>query len=300
MMMQRITTVLIVALILFCGVPRAWAHGIVGPRFFPEPVVTHDAFPADEGGLKFHNHNTPEGREQEWEAEFSKRLTPNLSLGVEWEHRSLTPNKPDDPSVSGFKNPEIALKYAMFRSPDHEAIVTVGLDLETGNVGKREAGAEFDPGIAPHLYFGKGLGDLPDALRYLRPLALGGDMSLAVPLTASTEGRETRSTLRSRFFIEYSLPYLQTTVKDVGLGWPLNRLFPITEFSFKTFANGPTRGRTEATVHPGLLWAGRYVEVGVVADLPLNEENHNRGGVSAILDVFLDDLAPQVFRPIVE
>lgn len=296
--MLRCVSVLIVLVVLVCGSTRAWAHGIIGQRFFPEPVVTHDAFPADEGGLKYHNHNTPEGREQEWEAEFSKRLTPNLSLGVEWEHKSLTPNKPDDPSVSGFKNPEIALKYAMFRNAAHEAIVTAGLDLETGNVGKREVGAEFDPGIAPRLFFGKGLGDLPDALGYLRPLAIGGDVALAVPLTASTEASETRSTLRSRFYIEYSLHYLQTVVKDVGLGWPLNRLFPITEVSLTTPANGPTRGRTQAQVHPGLLWAGRYIEVGVVADLPLTEEAEVRSGVSAILHVFLDDLAPRIFRPV--
>lgn len=292
--------VFIVSVLLLSVPSAAWAHGIIGPRFFPEPVVTEDAFPADEGHLKFHHHNTAEGREQEAEAELSKRLTPNLSLGVEWEQRSLSPNDPDAQSASGFRNPEITLKYAMFRSPEHEAIVTSGLSLETGNVGKREVGAEFDPEIAPRLFFGKGLGDLPDALRYLRPLAVGGDLGFAVPLTASAEGKETRSTFRSRFYLQYSLLYLQTVVKDVGLTWPFNRLFPMTEVSLRGAANGPTRGRTEATVHPGLLWAGRYVEVGVVADLPLNQEAEVRGGVSAILHFFLDDLAPRVFRPIVQ
>lgn len=301
--MLRITTVYIVALILFCASSRAWAHGIVGQRFFPEPVVTEDAFPADEGAIKFHRHNTAgEGiSEQEWEIEVSKRLTPDLSLGLEAAHQSVEPRDPDASTVTGFTNPEMSLKYAMVRSPAHEAIVTAGLSLATAEVKERAGGAEYDAWIVPRLLFGKGLGDLPDAVRYLKPLALGGDLGFAVPATKWTpDGTQRAQTFTAKFYLEYSLPYLQTAVKDVGLGWPFNRLFPIMEVALATPANGPSAGKTGATIHPGFVWAGRYVELGVAADLPLNDTAETRGGVSALLHLFLDDLAPRVFRPIVQ
>lgn len=276
----------------------AWAHVTAGPRLFADLVLTEDPFPTDELVFKSFNHQTREAREQEWEAEISKRITPNVSLGMGWEYLSLSPHDPAQRSESGVKNPALTVKYGMLQSPEHEAFATVGVTLEPGNVGRREVGAAFDPSVAPRFFFGKGLGDLPEALRYLKPLAVGGDLALEVPLTASTEGQETQSLFAGRFYVQYSLLYLQTMVKDLGLRWPFNRLFPVTEFSIRTAANGPTRGRTEATVHPGFLWAGRYVGLGVVADLPLTQEAEVRGGVSGAFHLFLHDLAPQVFRPL--
>ncbi len=299
--MRRTATYLYICLGLVAFMAgRAWAHGIVGPRFFPEPVITEDAFPSDEGDLRFHRRNTAAIREQELEAGMGKRITPNLGLDFGWGQRSFTPNDPTMPGASGLKNPEITLKYVMVRSPDHEWLATSGLGLETGNVGKPEVGADFNPSLTPHFFFGKGFGDLPDVLRYLKPLAIGGHLGLAVPLSPSTDAGDTQSTFISQVFVEYSLLYLQTVVKDIGLGWPFNRLFPITEFDFTTLANGPSRGRPGATVHPGVLWAGRYIELAVVADLPLNKEAEVRGGVSALLHLFLDDMAPRVFRPIIQ
>jgi len=289
MIRSTMIVMLMVGRIGLLGPDQARAHGVIGSRFVPEMIYTELAFPADEGHVKLHSDRTHEGREQEWEFAFSKRLTSRLDLGIEVEHASKVHDDPNEPDVSGFKNPELRLRYAVFESPAREYIAAVGLSVELG----------FDTKIAPRLFFVKGFPEFPEGLSGLRPLAFGADLGVGIPLTASTEGGETSSTFTGRFFLHYSLLYLQTQVRDVGLGWPLNRLFPVVEVKLKSPANGPNRGRTEATFHPGLIWAGRKVEFAVAADLPLNDEAEVRGGVSVMVHVFLDDLAPQIFRPLI-
>jgi hypothetical protein len=51
-------------------------------------------------------------------------------------------------------------------------------------------------------------------------------------------------------------------------------------------------------VNPGLIWAGKYFEVGVEAIIPINLRTGKDVGIRALLHFFLDDLWPTVFRPI--
>jgi len=51
-------------------------------------------------------------------------------------------------------------------------------------------------------------------------------------------------------------------------------------------------------VNPGLIWAGKYVEVGEGAIIPVNTRTGSDVGVRALVHFFLDDLWPTVFRPI--
>jgi hypothetical protein len=83
--------------------------------------------------------------------------------------------------------------------------------------------------LSPALLFGKGLGDLPEALAYLRPLAVTGIFGAEVPLT-SKEG----NSLTYGVAIEYSLPYLQQFVKDIGIPAAAGRFFPVVELLFST------------------------------------------------------------------
>lgn len=49
----------------------------------------------------------------------------------------------------------------------------------------------------------------------------------------------------------YSVPYLQSFVKDVGLPWPFNRVFPIVEFNGETLISGPEKGSIPPLRTPG-------------------------------------------------
>ena len=97
--------------------------------------------------------------------------------------------------------------------------------------------------------------------------------------------------------IEYSLPYLQTHVRDVGLPSFFAKLIPLVEFQWETPLDGPDK-RTTGTVNPGVIWAGKSFEVGVEAIIPMTSHSGKNVGGRALLHFFLDDIWPAVFRPI--
>ena len=191
------------------------------------------------------------------------RLTPDLALGVEWEY--LFAEESGEPRTSGAGNPEVSLKYALFRNIEHETILSVGFGVEPGSVGSTRV-AEKVTTLTPALFFGKGLGDLPDSLNYLKPLAITGSFAVNNPANRRTNSGDdvehNPTTLDYGLAIIYSIPYLQAFVKDVGLGAPFDRLFPLVEFNFATNASRPEKGHTTAFANPGLLWAGKYFQLG--------------------------------------
>jgi hypothetical protein len=292
--MRHARIILLGALAVGLAAGPAWAHGTAGKRFFPATLTIEDPFVADELSLPSVSHiKDPEAKETSLGAEFSKTITPNLGLSIETEYLFLNPNDPEEGSTSGFANPELGVKYSFFKSDVHEAILSLSLGWEIGGVGSTDVGAEDFHVLAPALLFGKGLGDLPDALAYFRPLAVTGIFGAEVPLT-SQEG----NSLTYGIAIEYSLPYLQQFVKDIGIPPAAGRIFPVVELLFSTPIDGEEKWKTTGTVNPGLIWAGKYVEIGVEAIIPINNRTGKNVGVQALLHFFLDDLFPSVFHPI--
>jgi hypothetical protein len=94
------------------------------------------------------------------------------------------------------------------------------------------------------------------------------------------------------FALEYSVIYLQSQVQDMHLHAPFDRLIPLVEFALETPLNRRARGQTTGTVNPGIIWAGKYCQVGVEAVVPMNERTGNNIGVIAQLHFYLDDLFP--------
>ena len=87
-------------------------------------------------------------------------------------------------------------------------------------------------------------------------------------------------------------------MKDVGLPTFVSQISPIVELLFQTPIAGDDAWKTTGTVNPGLIWAGKYFEVGVEAIIPINSRTGSNVGVRALVHFFLDDLWPTVFRPI--
>jgi hypothetical protein len=276
--------VLMLALVILLESP-GWAHGIVGNRFFPATLAI------DELALPSVTHiKGPEGKETEIAVELAKTITRDLGISVSGTYRFVDPADPDEKSTSGFDNPSIGLKYTLLRNAPHEAALSLAFEWNIGGVGKESAGAASFHTISPSLLFGKGFGDLPDSVELLRPIAITGVLSAELPLTSQES-----NALVYGVTLQYSLPYLQTNVRDVGLPRFLSRLIPIVELLFSTPIDG---GKTTGTVNPGVIWAGKYFEVGLEAIIPLNSETGKNVGVRALVHVFLDDLYPTVFRPI--
>ncbi|MGN6720187.1 MAG: hypothetical protein ACTHLX_22700 [Candidatus Binatia bacterium] len=75
-------------------------------------------------------------------------------------------------------------------------------------------------------------------------------------------------------------------MKDIGLGGPFDRMFPVVEFDFTTPVSGPDKGHTTSFANPGVIWAGRYVELGLEARVPMNKVSGKDIGINALIHVF--------------
>jgi hypothetical protein len=293
----------------------AEAHGLVGKRFFPATLATEDPFVADELSLPTISHikrraedERPATRETEISAEFAKRLSPNFGVSLGGTFRLLDPE--GGKSVTGFDNLEVALKYVFFKSDAHETLASVGLAWDVGGTGSRRVDAERFDVITPALLFGKGLGDLPDALDFAKPVAVTGTFGVAIPTRRISkrlvEGEEVGTLEVEREVnpvvaqwgasLQYNLQYLQSYVRDVGLPTPLNRMIPIVEVVMQTPLDAPRgNGRVTGTVNPGLIWFGRYIQLGLEAVIPINERSGKNVGVLGQVHFYLDDIAPKIF-----
>jgi hypothetical protein len=298
-----------------CATHRVYGHGFAGARFFPATLSTDDPFVSDELSLPtVSTIRTPDDggtRETDISVDIAKRITPQF--GIEIGETLSVVNPHEGQTANGFGNLELGGKYQLLKNGPHEAIVSVGLDVEIGGTGSSAIGADSFSTWEPAVFFGKGFGDLPEALRFLKPIAITGVAGIAIPSSASTRtitvNEETAErdveierhpdVLEWGFALEYSLIYLQSQVQDMHLPAPVDRLIPLVEFAMETPLNrGPT-GPTTGTINPGVIWAGRYFQVGVEAVIPINEHTGNNVGVIAQLHFFLDDLFPHsIGRPL--
>lgn len=227
----------------------------------------------------------------------SKSILPGFGLQLDEEYAFV--HIAGDGTASGFGNLAATLKYQFLTSDAHEMILSVGVSDEIGGTGSGRAGAEPFSKVSPTFFFGKGLGDLPESVWFLRPLAITGAIGPSFPTQRTTEGAENPTMLSWAFTAQYSLMYLQGVVKDIGLGAPFNRIVGLFELPLQTCLNADCRGRTTGTVNPGVAWIGQYVELGVAAEIPLNRQSGADIGVFVLLHVFVDDLFPgSIGRPI--
>jgi hypothetical protein len=153
--------------------------------------------------------------------------------------------------------------------------------------------------LSPTFNFGKGFGDLPESLPWLRPFAITSNLGVDFPTKTQSAGTPNPNFFNFGFAFEYSLEFLQHHVMDVGLNPPFDRLIPLVEVSFSTALNRGSGGQTTGTIQPGFIWAGQYFQVGAEAIIPGSRiTGHGYGGVVQ-LHFYLDDLFPNsIGRPL--
>jgi hypothetical protein len=273
-----------------------WAHGFAGQRFFPEPIVMEDPFAADEVNLpSFSYIRGNDARELSFGVELQKRITPTVGLSVGGEYVMTNPLDSAEKNSGGYTNPEFAVKWTPYINGPHETVV--GLQFSLGStLGNHNVSEDEHSTLGTQISFGRGLGDLPESVGWLRPVAFEGAAQIESPIGAETDVEG--SVLHYNFVVQYSLIYLQSFVKDMGIPWPFSRLFPEVEFGFDTPLAGDTKGRTDGFVYPGFVWAGKYIELGLEAQVPLIHNTGDNVGVVGLVHLFTDDIWPNVFRPI--
>jgi hypothetical protein len=291
---------LLAAAALLAENSSALAHGFAGDRFFPATILTDDPFVADEGSLPtvaLDPTSSDGSREVDIGADLSMLITPSwdFTLSNDWAHIRT----PDVGTTTGLTGLTTGTQYQLFINAEHEAMALAALDVTWGNTGRLAAGAPGFTTLSPTFDFGKGFGDLPDSLPWLRPFALTGNLVLNFPTEAETGGVPNPDSFFYGFAVEYSIPYLQSEVKNVGLGPPFDRMIPLVEFALTTPFNRGQGGMTTGTVQPGVIWSGQYFQVGAEMIIPTNSlSGHGIGGVVQ-LHFYLDDLFPNsIGRPI--
>ena len=292
---------------------KSAGHEIVGNRFFPATLTIDDPGVNDELSLptvdSFNTGDVPPVRQRDVSAEFSKRITEDFAISFGTTYTFLGPIDPTAAGANGFQNLDTTFKYRVYKNPEHEFVMSVGVSVEWGGTGSTTVGAETFNHYVPNIYFGKGLGDLPDTLSWLRPVAITGQVGYSIPDRNSTTtfgidpdtGLQTADTefhprvLNWGLSIQYSMPYLKSSVVDLGLPDFIDHLIPLVEASLQTpVSNTLTSGTlTTGTINPGVIWVGNYFQVGIEALIPINRQSGSNGGVIAQLHLYLDDIDPR-------
>ncbi len=278
----------------------SWAHGFAGQRFFPTTFQVDDPFISDEFSILINRAKGPDAKTTEIDIDYSKRIVPNF--GLEFHEAYLHQRASDGSSANGWDNLGIGAKWQFLTNAPHELILSVGTDFDIGGTGAHQISDSFTT-ISPGLFFGKGFGDLPSSMGFLRPFAITGVVGASFPTrsanisidpdTGETIAQRNPTNLNWAFSLQYSLMYLQSFVKDIGLGDPFKRMILVTEFPMSTCMNADCKGQITGTVNPGVVWAGKFMEFGIAAQIPINSRSGSSVGVLGLIHLYVDDLWPK-------
>jgi hypothetical protein len=158
----------------------AYAHGIAGNRFFPGTLTFDDPAVADEAVVpNFSSLNHPaaggDATDNRINWSFTRLLTPTVGVVVDssWMDRNWGASH-----RAGFDVTTLGIKWEVYRNDPGEALISASLAWGIGQSGAQGIGANAPNTIRPGLFFGKGFGDLPDSLSWLRPFGITGAVVL--------------------------------------------------------------------------------------------------------------------------
>lgn len=311
--MWKLLSALITALLL---TPAAdvEAHGIAGNRYFPGTATFDDPAVADELILPSYSsvkHPLPEGGsalDNSFSGSFARLLTSTIAVGADSTYTLR--DRRGFGQRSGFGPTHLNIKGLLFEDDPHETLVSASLSWGVGGLGDKSVGATNFSTFTPGLFAGRGFGDLPDALSWLRPFGVTGALALTVPTSATSSmggsdigpGRPNRllehnvDSLQWAFALEYSTLYL--TDRFTGgppTAEPLNQWVPLVEFSFDTPIGRGYGQKTIGTVGPGVSYVAETYQLSAEAILPINRQSGSSAGVLFQALFFLDDLVPALF-----
>jgi hypothetical protein len=284
------------------GIGPAPAHTIVGNRVFPATLTIDDPGVNDElvlPAFAYMQTSNPDGTlgpitySLAWE--YDKLITPDLALTIgneyDWQR---------NPEAQGWSNLDTEAKYVFYQSPEHEFIVAGAESVDWGNTGSpQSASLPSTPftTVTSKAFIGKGFGDA--SADWLRPFAVTGEMDFSIPTVSVNPDQSLNPTLLTYgATLQYSLLYENSFIHQMPDFF--NKLIPCFEGIFSTpISNiGPaipgefSPYETTGVVGPSVYYIGQYFEVGVMAQVPINEASGRNVGAMAIIDFFLDDIAP--------
>ena len=300
------------AVVAIIPLAPAFAHAVCGDRIFPATLGIDDPGVSDELALPTVTYipaNT--GGPQEFDASFSytKTILPNFGLSISDGKTWLKPGG------NGWGNIDTELKYMFWCDAPHEFMASFGLDATWANTGTKSFSDPFNT-FTPLIDIGKGFGDLPTSLNILRPFAITAQFGLSIPSEPHTSsivyddsGNPSLSTTLNPtvfnwgFTLQYSLPYMNANVSEVGGPDFLKHLIPIAEFAFQTPVSNydPGGNVTTGAIQPGVIYMADKWQIAVEALIPINGASGHNVGAIAELHFFFDDIFPNSLgKPLIQ
>ncbi len=277
------------------GLTSAAAHVVVGVRVFPVTLTFDDPGVGDEATLpQFVFQPGPGGSHDaavQWE--YDKTITPTTALIYNQGYDIL--RQPGLKTQTGLENVFVTGKWQAFTSPSTESVVSLGVIREfSGGPATQAIGGDAFGATAPTLYGGQGAGFLPVPM--LRPFAVTGELNYVIAdrrLNSAEDNGGGPNSWTAGLSLQYSIPYLQSQVKDLGLPDLIGRMIPLVELTWFSPAEAPANGLPSTlTIAPGVIWLGDTYQVGVEALIPANRAAGPHVGAIAQLHFFFDDLFP--------
>ena len=187
----RTKSLLSIGLIVFAVLTvlqDAFAHGIAGNRLFSGTLTFDDPAVADEAILPNLSYSThPDG---------GANVTTIVSVGhfFAFSHQpSVSVSTVGGSTAIGVVQiAQGSIRQTSKSKERHSETMRTrcsyrkALAWAIGRSGAQGVGASVPNAIEPGIFFGKGFGDLPDSLAWLRPFAITGALTLEHPITGSS------------------------------------------------------------------------------------------------------------------
>jgi hypothetical protein len=281
----------------------AAAHAVAGARVFVNTLLIDDPGVGDEAALPTISVQSPDGGTTVVDAnvEYDKTITDAFGIGVGTDFDVLANDQSHNGKThAGFDAPYVQLKYRWLLLPAQEIMSSVGVTRNFGRAGT----PGFDDGFNSTTvsgYVGKGFGNLP--IGVFRALAVTGELDYAVPDAGLASGAGDVTTWSGGLSLQYSIPYLQSQIRDIGLGQPWANMTPVVELAWTSAAGRSALGSTD---HPtsfllgtGAVWTGTDYALSAEILWPLNGAAGHGIGAIGQFHLYFDDIFPQsIGKPI--
>lgn len=284
--------------------PPAFAHAVAGARVFVNTDLIDDPGVGDEANLPLISEQSPDGKAWITDAnvEYDKTITPHLGFGIGTDWDFIARDTADGGKThAGFDDTYVQLKYNWIILPAHEFMSSVEVTQAFGRAGTTGIDSGYDTTTVSG-FFGKGLGDIHWAP--IRPFAVTGELDYNMPNTGPAGGGST-TTWSGGLTLQYSIPYLQSQIKNVGISGIAANLTPLIELVWSSAAGSSAiPGISQPTTFllgTGATWTGTYQAFNLEVLWPLNGAAGHNLGVIAQYHLYFDDLMPNTLgKPLSE
>ena len=214
--------------------------------------------------------------------EYDKRVTDEFGFAFNDDYNVNQQNNAK--TQTGWDDLTVTAKWAKCIDPDNDVQLGFGIIREFGRTGTSHIGSDQYGNTAPTVYLGKGADFIPVPM--LQPLQFTGELSYAIAdkefkqytttsamtgpmtgpttspmtgLTSTTDNNGYANAWVGSFSVQYSIPFLQNSIKDFGLPEPFAHLIPVAEFTWQSTASGGGGDPTSWTLAPGVIYLPQLV-----------------------------------------